>query len=84
MIDLSFNIFSGPSTTVLINSLNTSPSVNIFVDVSLDLSADLHEEEACVALADFLAAATNMTRFFIDYHLGRKITIAVRVAGVDG
>ena len=38
-----------------------------------------------MALADFLAIATNMTIFDIRYHIGRrKISIAVRVAGEDG
>ena len=69
---------------MLLNALSTSPSVHTIETVFLYYSADLGEEEACVALADFLAAATNMTQFNIRRHKGRKITIAVRVAGEDG
>ena len=66
---------SAPQTTVLLDALSNSPSVETIEKVKLFGSTDLCEEEACVALADFLAAATNMTAFDIRGNLGRLISI---------
>ena len=78
------NSFSGPSTTVLMNALSTSPSVQTIQYIKLEESTNFEEEDACIALAEFLAAAVNMKRFDISGHKGRKISIEVRVASEDG
>ena len=69
---------------MLLNALSTSPSVSIIETFNLDKSANLSEEDSCVALADFLAAATNVTEFWIRDHKGREISIEVKVAEKDG
>lgn len=51
--------------------------------VDLYRSANLEEVDACIALADFLAAATSLTVFYINKHTGRKISIDVKCATGD-
>ena len=74
-INLKENSFSGPSTRVLLTALSTSPSIQTIIAVRFEDSANLEEEESCMALTDFLAAATNMFIFWIQRHEGRKISI---------
>ena len=78
------NRFSAPSTTLLLTALSTSPSIEILEGVSFEKSANLEEEDACIALTDFLAAATEMEMFHIHAHEGRFVTIEVNVASEDG
>ena len=43
-------------------------------------TADMSEEETCIALAEMLAAATSLTTFDIRYHKERNISIEVKCA----
>ena len=70
-IFLDSNDLSGPMTTVLLNALSMSPSVESIESIHFFHSADLKENDACIALADFLANATSLKEFRIGGYKGR-------------
>ena len=72
------NRLSADHTEQVVTALLDSPSIGSLTTVNLDNSLDLSKEESCVALANFVAEAINLTYIDIDGHRGRKIKIEVR------
>ena len=62
------------------SALNSSPSIESMQQVDLKESADLEEQDACIALAEFIATAISLDEFYISRYTGRDILIEVNCA----
>ena len=61
----------------MIRALTTTPNISNLERVWLYNSLDLSEEVACECLAEFIAAATQLTKLGILGHTGREVKVSI-------
>ena len=70
-VTFSRSSFSATATTSILSAMSDSPSAQKVHTFKMTDSANMTEEEACQALADFLAIAENLSSFSLGGHIGR-------------
>lgn len=70
-VNLCNSNFSATATKSILTAMSTSPSASTITGFYFNSSANMIEEEACQALADFLAIAESLSGFSILKHTGR-------------
>ena len=77
--------WSASDTARLMSALENGPSLQVYEHLHLN-HLNFTEDDTCIALAELLAAATNLTKLMIDPGkcIGRKFTISVTNASEMG
>ena len=83
-VQITRSHFSATATTLILSALSASPSAHKIAKFLCTESANMIEDEACQALADFLAVAENMESFSFKSDGERQLSYDIEYASEEG